>query len=320
MRIGTPCQILLDLPGRHPTGDPKWEQIVTCKVGTIRVADVKHLNGREARHKIHNKVEQNLRALVAQVEIMAEQPEGLRMLRISSELFPLIDHPNYMHHYTHKYIANRMQSTLGYVGRLAKRNNVRLSVHPSQFITLFSDRDEVVDNGLRHVKIWITLFKLMKLEPVRDGVVIVMHTNGRSFTFPERANEVKDWVGLENDEKKAGFEKTLKICQDNGIRMILDVHHYRCENKIDLDVNSKEVEDVLRTWVGKGRPKMHISSSRGTEGFKEQCAHADRIHPNDMQTYWEFAYRFDIMAEAKHKNLASRELYDFVVEKTNFNH
>lgn len=314
MRIGTACQIMKPKPRFNRKGETIYEQVDDCKLGTIRVADVKDLYGRQAYSKIREKTIYNLAGLKQQILYMSKQPKQLRMLRMSSDLFPLIDHPNYMHHYTVPELSDLIQKELRFIGDTAKEHGIRLSVHPSQWITLFSLNEEVVKTSIRHLDIWVSIFKMLGHSP-KDGVCLVIHTNGKSFDFPEAAKHLTEWIALENDEKQAGFDKTLKICQVNGIRMILDVHHYFCENGVNISLNSEEYYAVLATWLGKGRAKMHISSSRGLENFKEQCAHSDRLSEESMELFWEFAYSFDVMVEAKHKNLASVEFYEFIKER-----
>ncbi|QNI21154.1 UV endonuclease [Vibrio phage vB_pir03] len=313
-KVGIACQFTEWRDTKDGLGTT-WVQRADTKVGTIKVKYIKDLPEEAQYDKLYCKLVENLDALEAQCTTICLYPETACMLRLSSDLFPLIDHPDYMHLYDTGTIDELLTKRLAKIGDLFKVHNVRLSVHPSQFITLFSDKDHVVDSAIRHINKWINIFILLGYNPSEHDVVICMHTNGQSFKFPDRAKHLIPWIALENDEKAAGFDKTLKICQDNGIRMILDVHHYRCEKKAHIGLNSDEFYAVLETWKDKGRPKMHVSSPRGTENYKELCMHADFISTEDLEQYWEFAYKFDIMVEAKAKSVAAGKVHRFLYEK-----
>lgn len=312
-RVGIACQLLEWQASKHGDFGSYVKQGDTA-MGTVKVCHVQNLSKDKQYQKIFEKARANVHALHAQILAISFYPETGRMFRISSDLLPLIDHPDYEWVYQKGEVKAWLKMHLNDIGEMAKVNDIRLSVHPSQWITFFSTNDETVDKSIKHVKIWMDLFELMGYGP-KDDVCIVMHTNGKSFTFPERANFTKDWIALENDEKQAGFAKTLKICQDNGIRMILDVHHYRCELGACIGLNSDEYYAVLETWKDKGRPKLHISSSRGTENSKELCAHADLIAEEDLYNHWEFIYKFDFMVEAKLKSVAAGKVHRFIKER-----
>lgn len=314
-RIGIPCQLIEKVV--HKKGKVSYVHQTGCKIGKVQVKYVKDLSEEEAFTKIYEKAKENLAALEQQILTVSLFVETGRMLRISSELLPLIDHPEYHHHYDNPKMKKLMEEKLKSIGQDIQVNDIRVSCHPSQWITLFSLNKETIRKSVTHLNCWVRIFTLMGLSP-KDGVVIVLHTNGQSFDYPEEANHLKDWLGLENDEKQAGFLKTLRICQREGIRMVLDVHHYRCETGMRFGYNSDEMYAVLATWNGKGRPKLHLSSSRGTENKTELCAHADMISLEDKEHIWEFAYLFDIMVEAKLKNIAAADVHHFIIDKNGY--
>lgn len=314
-RVGTACQLLeWKLSKRGDSGS--YVKMDDTAMGTVKVCHVENLTKTEQYQKIFAKARANVHALTAQLLHISFWPETARMFRISSELLPLIDHPDYEWVYKRGEVAKWLEMHLKQAGEIALVNDIRISVHPSQWITFFSPNKAVVAKSIHHVKIWMEILSMMGHGP-ENNVVIVMHTNGQSDKFPEEAAFTKDWIGLENDEKQAGFYKTLKICQDNGIRMILDVHHFRVEQGALIGINSDELNAVLETWKGKGRPKLHISSSRGTENKKELCAHADFISEEDLHNHSELIHQFDFMVEAKLKNIASSKVHRYFWEKFN---
>lgn len=284
-------------------GVTKFEQFSDTKMGTITVKSMQTLTESSQYTKLVGKVKQNLNALQAQINYVAKLPANQRMFRISSDMFPLYTFVDLNHLYDEK-LRNIIKAKLSHIGKVAKQHGIRLSTHPSQFTTLSSDKDNVIDNAIRDLEMHVWLFECMGLEP-EDGVCINIHCNGASFELPQRAAHLFKWISLENDEKKAGFDKTLTLCETYGIRMVLDLHHFYCEQGDYLPIDDPRLQRVLATW-GNQRPLFHLSQSRGDANFRELCAHSDMI---DDPALIEYAVQFckyaDFDIEAKHKNLAS---------------
>ena len=299
-KLGTCCHI-----GQLHTnakGETSFKQYNDFKIGTIRVCNMKDLSATAQHDKLKAKVFANLAALKKQVLHISKLPENQRMFRISSDLLPLYGHVDYMHLYDHNAIAPIMQQLLKRIGEIVKTNNIRISTHPSQFITLTSDRPDVVDNSIRDLECAKRIFEYMELSPNECSINI--HCNGRSFTLPEHASHLFPWLTIENDEKKAGFDKTITLCEQYNIRMVLDLHHYFCEQGEYLDINSNNFQRVLNTWNGE-RPYFHISQPRGNENKRELCAHSDYIDDPKLIEYLRAALEYgDCEVEAKYKNLA----------------
>lgn len=314
MRIGFACILVNNI--KRMNGETMHVTEPRYKMGTVQIKHVKDLTSKERKEKVWKKAVANLTALSNILSVISEMETVYRMYRISSDLLPLYDHPEYGPEcYGDRPELNAMLAKLG---ETIREFDIRVSVHPSQFITLFSHRHDVIEKSLHHVKLWVGAFTSMGLNPDDHGVTIVMHANGQSTDFPRIALPIKDWIGLENDEHKAGFDKVLYNCERYGIRMVLDVHHYWCERGEHFGLVKREVDRVIRTWPDEQRPKMHISSSRGTESRREICAHADFISYNDSTLHWQLAYKFDIMVEAKAKNVASWAFASYVLEQTGY--
>ncbi len=300
MKLGTCCHIGSLVEKRN--GDVVFEQYAQYKIGTVRVSNVKSLSPSAQYAKLSSKVKANLTALYAQVKYIATLPDNQKMFRISSDILPLHTHLEYRSLYDDK--LNSLISDMSLrIGKVVKDNDIRISTHPSQFITISSDRPEVCTNAIRDLESAKWMFEQMGLQA--DEVSINIHTNGRSFTLPDEASHLFPWLTLENDEKQAGFWKTLDICEKYGIRMVLDLHHYYCENdQTYLSVDSDEFKRVLGTWNGK-RPYFHISQSRGYESKRDMMAHSQMITDDSLIAYLrDFLEYGDCEVEAKHKNVA----------------
>lgn len=315
-RIAACCQLGELTTNRK--GEKVFKQFDDCKIGTITVKSMSALTPTQQRAKLISKLKQNLQALHSQIKRVSQFPDNQRIFRISSDLFPLYTHLDYNYLYTPD-IISMIQLSLTSTGKLTKSAGIRVTSHPSQYTTLSSDKDSVIDNSIRDLESHVLLFESMGLTP-SDGVCINIHCNGKSFTLPDRASHLFPWLTLENDEKKAGFNKTLELCEKYNIRMVCDLHHYYCENGNYLDINSHEWQRVLNTWSSDQRPLIHISQSRGDANFRNVCAHSDVITDRDLIRYTsDFLYFADADIEAKHKNVASNQYAADVIQYTDFN-
>lgn len=305
-KVGFACQVMNNTPV-YKAGELIIEQVANCRNGTITVKSMEKLSETARYNKLTSKVKANLKAIKNQILYVANLPEQQRFFRITSTVFPLMDHLDYAELYDHT-LMTIIDSELASIGKLIKFYGIRATTHPSQYITVSSDRPEVITNSIRHLDIHKYMFEKMGLTP-QDGVVINIHSGKTSEIPLEQVEHLIPWLSFENDEKNAGHEKTLAMCQKYGIRYVFDMHHYFCETGELMVVGSSEFNKILETW-GDQRPKFHISESRGYSNRAEMFKHSDYI---ENQTYIEYAHGFtkygDIMVEAKMKNLASEKLF-----------
>lgn len=332
-RIAACCQLGELVVNRK--GVQEFKQFSDCSMGTVQRAamlkilgigkedlhlltvDVVQANKVKLQAKLLPVVKRNLQALHSQIKRVAAFPDTQKMFRISSDLLPLFTHLELGTLYDDS-IMSVVSASLSRTGKLIRDNDIRVSSHPSQWTTLSSDNEAVIDASIRDLEHHKLIFTLMGLSAA-DGVVINIHANGNSFTLPERAKHLFDIISLENDEKKAGHDKVLMLCEKYGIRYVFDHHHYFCETGDYLDFNGDIWSRIKATWKGQ-RPIMHLSQSRGDGSFKEQCAHSDMITDTDLIEYIApFLYEADLDVEAKHKNLASNQL-DQDVQKCELSH
>lgn len=315
-------------------GVTEFKQYDDCKVGTITITSMAKLCGIDHRDdltighvvankpklqsKLISKLKQNLQALNNQIKRVSQYPDSLKAFRITSNLLPLYTEPRFAPLYDSK-IMSMIELSLSNTGKIAIDNSIRLSSHPSQFTTLSSDKDNVIDKSIIDLEHHVMIFKMLGMTPEDHGVVINIHANGKSFTLPERAKHLFNWISLENDEGKAGHKKCLMLCQKYDIRYVFDLHHYYCETGDRLDVNSDMMHDILNTW-GTQRPIFHLSQPRSVNGnHKDLCAHSDIIDDKELIEYTApFLYYVGLDIEAKHKNVASEKFYQDVQKHIDF--
>jgi UV DNA damage endonuclease len=250
--------------------------------------------------------------------------EGLRMYRISSDFVPYATHPDMprFHGQIREY-AKELEA----VGAVASGLGIRLSLHPSQYVLLNAQDDEIARNSMRDLESQAELLDAMRQGP---EAVVVLHVGGvygdresaleRFVTRYRRLGEpARRRLVVENDEMSFTVEDCLRIHERIGVPIVFDHQHHRL-NPGTLGVETA-ARAALASWPGTVVPKIHFSSARlDARTVKRGKAvkllppllrqHADYVDP------WTFAellgaladVRFDVMLEAKAKDLALKKL------------
>ena len=189
------------------------------------------MNRPDALAKLARLSAANAETLLASLRFCADH--GIGCFRINSQILPLKTHPQ------HGYdlaalpggdeIIHRFKDT----GTFAKAHRLRTSFHPDQFVVLNSLRREVVEASL-----WEIEYQAQVAEWVGADVINV-HGGG---AFGEKAKALADLarnlarlssrarsrLTVENDDKIYTPADLLPLCRAEGIPLVYDVHHHRC--------------------------------------------------------------------------------------------
>lgn len=250
----------------------------------------------------------------------------IRMYRMSSDFVPYATHPD-MRQFHGQIEANA--AALQRLGRAASELDIRLSMHPSQFVVLNARDESIMEKSIQDLDSQALLLDTMEQGP---EAVVVLHVGGvygdkaaamERFVanFPRLAEPARRRLVIENDETAYTVQDCLWIHERIGTPIVFDHQHHRL-NPGDLDA-AEAARAALSTWPSGVVPKIHFSSARldGREvrrgkAMKLQAPllrqHADYVDP------WTFAellgalrdVDFDVMLEAKAKDLALLKLRD----------
>ncbi len=231
------------------------------------------------------------------------------MYRVSSRLLPLVTHPDVVNDFDWNWkkddeILNIMKD----ISDIVTSYNIRLSMHPDQFTVLNSPNEKVVINSILNVKYHYDILKKL------SGNDMIIHTGGvyndkESATkrfievFNTLEDDVKSMIRLENDDKSFTVEDVLYISSKTDIPIVLDTHHYKCNNPNYIDIENY-IDNIVKTWKNTSLiPKLHISSGRDNKFDRK---HSDYIHRKDLNYILKVMnkYDFDLMVEAKQKDKA----------------
>lgn len=258
--------------------------------------------------KVLAKVKQNLQALKNQLIHVASYPKEAQMFRISSNLLPMFDHPQYKALYTPE-VLQVVNHGLAVCKRIIDQHNIIVTCHPDQFNIVNSDKDHVRHNSFN--TLYYHKYFMERLTTSCKSCINI-HVTGRLDHIPEfdqgLHKDLVPWLSFENDDtnKAAGVYQTLVMCERYNIKMVYDIHHDLCENSgKGLHAQSLSVFNrVLETWQGQ-TPIFHVSDSRDPEGDtpKKLSPHSDYITTQKAIDFAKWLLKYgNTEVEAKAKN------------------
>jgi UV DNA damage endonuclease len=242
------------------------------------------------------------------------QQDDMRLYRMSSALFPLSD----MEDEIGANILDQMSDRLAKIGERAKVLNIRMVLHPDQFVVLSSDSPEIVQTSIKILERHARTLDLLGLP---RSPWSLMNIHGGKSQRPEQLVKVilelpeaiKSRLTLENDEYAYSASEILAVCQQAEIPMVFDAHHHICHENLD-SYDDASVASMLyaarETWTNPDWQLVHISN--GEEAFNDR-KHSDMITamPN---VYHEVPW---IEVEAKHKEEAIAHLRSWWLMQNN---
>jgi UV DNA damage repair endonuclease len=220
------------------------------------------------------------------------------------------------------------------VGDVARKNGVRLSFHPGQYVCLASDNPDIVNRSIEEFEYHADMARYMGYGKSFQDFKINVHISGRAGpegirqAYKRLSPEARNTITIENEENAWGLEDCLEL--SDIIPIVLDVHHFWCREGFYLDPGSIFAQRVVDSWRDV-RPTMHYSVSREdwlpghdtkvmpdfkallASGHRKQKLRAhSNFYWNTAVNEWALSFldQFDIMAESKGKNLASFALAD----------
>jgi UV DNA damage endonuclease len=245
-------------------------------------------------------IENNLSCLT---EILAfNRAHNLLFFRISSDLIPFASHPICDFPWQQAY-----KETFRRIGSFIKKHNMRVSMHPDQFVLINSLEEDIFH---RSVKELLYHAEVLDLLGTPRSAKIQIHVGGRYGQkekslkrFIERygylPRHIKKRLVIENDERLYGVEDCLFIHEKLKIPIVFDVLHFRCNN------SGTPMRDMIlkafSTWSkNDGVPIVDYSSQ---EKAKRAGSHSHSININDFREFLKEKKGLDcdIMCEIKDK-------------------
>ena len=222
----------------------------------------------------------------------------LDMYRMSSSLAPYATHPD-MPQFRGQ--LEECLDELADLGTRAREQDLRLSMHPGQYVVLNSDDERVRELALADVEAQAAIFDAMGLGP---EAVVVVHVGGASggvsagLTRFERGFErlserARSRLVIENDDRTFALADVLELSARTGAPVVWDILHHHCHDPAGIP-HREALARACETWPAGVLPKIHYSSPktsmeehRRREGRRvirtwalpQLRAHADMVDP-----------------------------------------
>jgi UV DNA damage endonuclease len=286
IRLGLCCQFL-DSPIQFRAATHRYVATLEPETRRAYLADI-------AGH--------NAGALAAAIERCHEL--GIGAFRMTSQILPLATHPDSGYTLEQLDPSGGIAGAYQWAGALAKAYDIRLSLHPDQFVVLNSEREPVVRSAVQELELQADVAELVGAD------VIVLHGGGAGGGVPaaiERLDRgisllrpaIRERLALENDDRCFAPRSLLPLCERAGVPLVYDAHHHRCLPD-GLSVTDAS-EMAFATW-GEREPYAHISSPRDGWESPNPRAHADYIDPADFPEFWlDRTITVDVEAKAKER-------------------
>jgi len=299
-----------------------------------------------AEQRLWDIMEHNGKAALKLIKYVGSLPDELRMVRLGSNQLPAYTQHEWSYFWRKPDVRQRAERLYGAVGQASRELDVRVSMHPGQFTVLASVDEDIVNRSIEEFEYHVDIAKWMGYGKKFQDFKINVHISGKKGPtgikecLPRLSPEARNTITIENDENSWGLEASLELSGHCGL--VLDIHHHWVNSGGEyIKPSDDRVKQVIDSWRGV-RPTMHYSISREdylpdhspntrpdyqqllATGHKKAKlrAHSDMMW-NTACNDWALRFwdDFDIMVEAKHKNLANQQLHkQFTKKILNFCH
>lgn len=244
---------------------------------------------------------------------------GILFFRITSDLIPFASHPICTFPWQRQF-RERFRD----IGQFIKDNDIRISMHPDQFIVLNTPREEVFRRSIAELAYHATVLDLLDLDKTAK---IQLHIGG---VYHEKSQSIKRFIRrysaldssikrrlvIENDEKNYSLNDCLQIYKQTKIPILFDYFHHSLLN------NQESLRQILeacqKTWKNNdGIPMVDYSSQKP---HMIKGAHAEHLVISDFQSflYDSVPYDYDIMLEIKDKEKSAVKAIEILKSDNRF--
>jgi UV DNA damage endonuclease len=333
-RIGFACK-WIDRPdqvdGIKPTDECKQ-----YNTGTTTVAWLKRQSRTTAEEKLWDLMKSNIESTRKLVERVGTLDDKLRMVRLSSDILPVYTQPDFAYFWRQSDVRAYLEKEFTRVGDIARRSNVRLSMHPGQFTVLASENPGIVERSIEEFEYHVDMARYMGYGKSFQDFKINVHISGKRGpagiidALQRLTPEARNCITIENDENCWGIDSSLELSQHCAL--VLDIHHHWIRTGEYIQPTDDRCLRIIDSWRGV-RPVVHYSVSREdvlvdhcadtmpdmtsllAAGYKKQKmrAHSD-FYWNSAVSKWALTHSnwADIMCESKGKNIASFKLAEML--------
>ncbi len=236
--------------------------------GTFRLINYSESN-------LINKVQKNLNCLKRMLEFNIKN--NIFFFRIGSGIIPFASHEVNFFNW-----LKFFEKDFKFIGNYIKKHDIRISMHPDQFVVLNSNNIEVVKKSVKEIDYHCQLLDAMEL---KQDAKVQIHVGG---VYNDKKKSMKRFVSnynklklnvkkrlvIENDHVSYSLKDCLIVSNEVKIPIVFDVFHHQCLN------NNEKVYEAVRkaekTWNKKDGKLMIDYSDQKKK--KRKGVHADSVN------------------------------------------
>lgn len=272
---------------------------------TMTVTQFKKKDRAEAFKILCGRIIENFKTLKTTVELC--ESLGLSGMRIGSDLIPVINHPDLDLNFYKLPMQDEMMHAIQQAKIAMQKSKLRFSAHPSEFISLTSDNNKVIDNSIRDLIAHAFVFELLGLPESYDAPLnIHIRKDGNPEEISKTAIKnikrcpmnVQKRLVLENNDNKNGIWSIKNLITyfhvQIGIPITFDnLHHKMLPSGL---TEQQAFEAAYCTWPVE--PVFHYSE--GINGTRKHADYATSLPVSYKPVIWE--------VELKQKDLAIKKM------------
>jgi UV DNA damage endonuclease len=256
-----------------------------------------------SEERLVQKVENNLNCLFKILQYNVQN--DFYFFRISSDLVPFASHPVCTFDW-----AGHFKRQLRKVGEFIKERNIRISMHPDQFVIINAVKEDVVERSVRELEYHRTVLDKMGLDSTAKIQIHVGGVYGDKGAAMDRfiarynslSKSLKRRLVIENDDRSYSLGDCLSVYEKIDIPIIFDSFHHQCLN--NGETLRQGLELAARTWKeSDGIPMVDYSSQQ--RGLRPG-SHAKTLNPAMFKRFLQETkgLDFDLMLEIKDKEIS----------------
>jgi UV DNA damage endonuclease len=237
---------------------------------------------------------------------------GIKGYRLSSGLTPVINHPSVNMSISDLPNSDKIFKEINNVKQIIKNTGIRISAHPSEYISLTNTNSNVISNSIRDLEQHGEIFDLLDL-PQSHWSPLNIHCRQdgepdkvfQEFAknYAKLSDSVKKRLVIEVNDNKNGtwhIPNLIQYFYDKlGLPITFDSLHQKfCHGSLTEEEAFKKAHS---TWSE--TPLFHYSE--GVDGTRKHADYATGV-PNNygMEVYWD--------CELKQKDLAIEKMFSMI--------